>query len=137
MKIPLHPRPVLFFDGVCNLCNRTVQFIIRHDRKKRFRFATLQSNAGAEAMAQTKLPNNTAGSVILFHRGAYYKQSAAALHILKLLGGLWQLLFIFILVPPFVRNYIYNVVAKNRYKWFGKRADCMLPTPELRERFIS
>jgi predicted DCC family thiol-disulfide oxidoreductase YuxK len=114
-----------------------VQFVIRHDKKKLFRFAALQSEAGKEALAQTKSATSTAGSVILFYRGKYYTQSAAALHTVRLLGGFWQLLFMFILVPPFLRNYIYNVVAKNRYKWFGKRGECIIPTPELKERFIS
>lgn len=100
-----------------------------------FRFATLQSDAGVEA--QATLEPDVAGSVILFYRGKYYKQSAAALHTMRLLGGLWQLLFVFMIIPPFIRNYVYSIIARNRYKWFGKKEECMIPTPELRERFIS
>jgi len=130
-------KPVLFFDGVCNLCNHTIQFIIRHDRKKTFFFAPLQSAAGMTALEKLKIADGKApDSIILQYKGEYYTQSAAALNVFRLLGGLWRPLYGFMLVPPFLRNFIYNLIARNRYKWFGKREQCMLPTPEIKARFL-
>ncbi len=137
MNPQLHSSPVLYFDGVCNLCNRFVQFVIRRDRKKIFFFGPLQSDAGTKAMQQVKLPSDKPGSVILFSNGKYYTRSAAALHTFQLLGGGWQLLFVFILIPPFIRDAVYNLIARNRYKWFGRQASCMLPTAETANRFVN
>ena len=128
---------MLFFDGVCNLCNRTVQFVLKHDRKKRFRFAALQSAAGQRAAEAMKTGGKTADSVILLYRGRYYHKSAAALKTAHLLGGGWRFLYVLMLVPGFIRNAVYDIVARNRYKWFGKRTSCMMPTPEIAERFVS
>jgi predicted DCC family thiol-disulfide oxidoreductase YuxK len=130
-------RPVIFFDGVCNLCNRTIQLIIKYDRRQRFLFAPLQSAAGKAALAAAGSPGNDTGSVILYYNGRYHTRSAAALNTFKLLGGAWPLLYAFIIVPPFIRNTIYNQIARNRYKWFGQRSACMVPTPELAARFLS
>jgi predicted DCC family thiol-disulfide oxidoreductase YuxK len=113
-----------------------VQFVVRHDKKKKFLFATLQSEAGRKALEHYKESRQTHGSVILFYRGKYYDRSGAALWSLRLLGGIWQLFYTFIIVPPFVRNIVYDFVARNRYKWFGKSEHCMIPTPELKSRFI-
>ncbi len=126
-------RPVVFFDGECNLCNGGVQFIIKRDKKKRFLFAPLQSAAGAEAKHNV----HEVDSFILFHNGKYYIKSSAALHIAKLMGGLWPTLYAGIIIPRFLRDGIYEFVARNRYKWFGKRNECMIPTPELRARFLA
>jgi predicted DCC family thiol-disulfide oxidoreductase YuxK len=131
-------RSVLYFDGVCNLCSGVVQFFIRHDHKKRFLFASLQSPAGVEALnnaehATGKRPD----SVLLFHEGKYYLQSTAVLKALSLLGGVWSLSPSLLIVPGIFRDGIYNWVAKNRYKWFGKQDACMIPTPELQSRFLS
>jgi predicted DCC family thiol-disulfide oxidoreductase YuxK len=127
-------RPILFFDGECNLCNSSVQFVIRHDRKKQFFFGTLQSESGKDA--RKALGDNAPDSVVLFYKGWYYVRSDAALRLFELLGGAWSLLYVFILVPRFIRDAIYNLVSSNRYKWFGKRSECMIPTPELKERFL-
>jgi len=130
---PAHAdRPILFFDGECNLCNGGVQFIIKRDRKKRFLFAALQSAAGAEAKQQS----GGADSFILFYCGRYYTKSGAALRVARLMSGLWPMLYAGIILPRFVRDWVYDIVARNRYKWFGKRNECMMPTPELRERFL-
>ncbi|GAA4463635.1 DUF393 domain-containing protein [Nemorincola caseinilytica] len=137
MRIAIKPRPVLYFDGVCNLCERSVQFVIRNDKKQLFRFATLSSAAGQEALQHGNIAATKVGSVVLYFRGRYYTRSAAALHTLRLLGGLWQLLFVFMLVPPFIRDRVYDHIAANRYKWFGRKEECMIPTPELQERFLS
>jgi predicted DCC family thiol-disulfide oxidoreductase YuxK len=127
-------RPIVFFDGVCNLCNRSVQFVIRHDKKKQFLFATLQSDLGQKA--RKELPGKAPDSFILFHNGKYYTRSAAALNVCKLLGGIWSLLYVGIIVPRFIRDSIYDLVSRNRYKWFGKQ-ECMVPSPDLKARFLS
>ncbi len=128
--------PVLFFDGVCNLCNSSVQFVIRHDKKKQFLFATLQSAAGLKALKNTANAADGAGSFILFYQGRYYSRSTAALQVLRLLGGAWSILYAAIIVPRFIRDAAYNLISRNRYKWFGKKNECMLPTPELKKRFL-
>ena len=130
-------RPVIFFDGECNLCNGTIQFIIREDRKKIFLFATLQSDGGAVVTEELKNSQHGApDSVVLLYNGRYYVKSNAALHILRLLGGFWRLLYVLMIIPRFLRNAVYDFISRNRYRWFGKRDTCMLPTPELRERFL-
>lgn len=131
-------HPIVFFDGVCNLCNRFVQFVIRQDRKKRFLFAPLQTEAGRNALAamtqnRTVIPD----SVILLYKGRYLTKSTAALTVLKLSGGFNSLLYVGIVVPRFIRDWVYDFVARNRYRWFGKSDSCMVPTPGIMSRFIS
>ena len=130
--------PVLFFDGECNLCNGLVQFVVRHDKKNIFFFAPLQSSAGAEALRNVPVTGReTTGSFILFYNGIYYSRSSAALHTFRLLGGIWALLFAGIIIPRLIRAGVYNFVSRNRYKWFGKRNSCMIPTPDIMARFLS
>ena len=130
--------PILFFDGTCNLCNGYVQFIIRHDRKKRFLFAPLQSKAGKKAVENvTSFYKITPDSVILLYKGKWHTHSSAALNVLKLLGLPWSLLYAANIIPAFLRDIVYNFVARNRYKWFGKRNECMIPQPDIMNRFIS
>jgi predicted DCC family thiol-disulfide oxidoreductase YuxK len=129
-------RPVIYFDGVCNLCNNSIQFVIKNDKKKQFLFATAQSDAGNKAINSYTSFKGRPDSVILVHKGIYYTRSAAALQVLRLLGGGWKLLYVFILVPPFLRNSIYDLIARNRYRWFGKSESCMMPDEELKSRFI-
>ena len=130
-------QPILFFDGVCNLCSGAVQFIMRHDKKQKFLFASLQSPQGAEAMRETRMDaTQQPGSIILYYNGKYYLQSAAILQTTKLLGGAWAAFSILGIVPAFLRNAVYRLIARNRYKWFGKRDECMLPTPENKARFL-
>jgi predicted DCC family thiol-disulfide oxidoreductase YuxK len=130
------PHPVILFDGVCNLCNRSVQFIIKRDKKKQFLFASLQGKTGGELLKKFDLPANVFNSFILIEGENIYSRSTAALRIAKQLGGGWKLLYGFMILPRFIRDAIYNLIAKNRYKWFGKRDECMIPTPELKERFL-
>jgi predicted DCC family thiol-disulfide oxidoreductase YuxK len=130
--------PILFFDGVCNLCNRTVQFIIRNDKRKIFRFAPLQSERGEELLSriereQGKRPE----SVILLYKDKYYMRSSAVLKVAGLLGGKMLLLMPGYILPAFIRDAIYDAVAGRRYKWFGRQDECMIPTPELKARFLS
>lgn len=129
-------KKIMLFDGVCNLCNRSVQFIIKRDKKQQFLFASLQGKTGQQLLQQFHLPANDLNSFILIEGDKVYKRSTGALRMLKALGGGWQLFYAFIIVPPFIRDGVYNWIARNRYKWYGKREECMIPTPELRQRFL-
>ncbi|HEX8371323.1 MAG TPA: thiol-disulfide oxidoreductase DCC family protein [Chthoniobacterales bacterium] len=129
-------RPVILFDGVCNLCDGFVQFVIRHDTSAQFRFASLQSEAGAEILKKHQLPANQLSTVVLSVGDGFYMKSDAALHILRRLSGAWRLAGLFLVLPRFIRDSAYDLVAKNRYRLFGEKDACMLPTPELRERFL-
>lgn len=127
---------VIFFDGVCNLCNSSVQFIIENDKENLFKFASLQSNYGQETLLQNNLNVNEFNSFIFQDGEKLYFESTAALKVAKQLKFPISLLYIFIIVPPFIRNGVYNFIAKNRYKWFGKKNECWLPSPDLKAKFI-
>jgi predicted DCC family thiol-disulfide oxidoreductase YuxK len=131
---------VVLFDGVCNLCSASVRFIVEHDREAYFKFASLQSDVGARLLAEHGLPPPEAGrdptSVVLLENGRAYERSTAALRIARHLRGVWKLAWGFIVVPRFVRDAAYDFIAKHRYRWFGKQDTCMVPTPELRARFL-
>ena len=129
-------NPVIFFDGVCNLCTGSVQFIIKHDPKHYFRFASLQGDIGQQLLEKFNLPTAEFGSFILFEEGKVYTKSSAALRVTKKLNGLWPGLYAFMITPLFIRNTVYTVIARNRYKWFGKKEECWIPTPELQKLFI-
>jgi predicted DCC family thiol-disulfide oxidoreductase YuxK len=130
-------QPIVLFDGVCNLCNGAVQFIIRHDKKNIFMFASLQSEVGRKILEQYNFPLDELNSFILIENNKAYTRSTGALRVAKKINGLWPLLYGFIIIPKFIRDSIYNWVAGNRYKWFGKKDACMIPTPELKARFLS
>lgn len=127
---------IILFDGVCNLCNGFVQFVIRQDPAQRFRFASLQSETARELLRHLPPSGQGIESVVLIEDGCYYQQSTAALRILRQLRGPWPLLYGFMVLPAFLRDWIYAWIAKNRYRWFGQRQACMLPTPELQARFL-
>jgi predicted DCC family thiol-disulfide oxidoreductase YuxK len=129
-------HPVILFDGVCNLCNASVQFVIKHDKKRLFRFASLQLPFGAAILKEHNLPADTFNSFILLSDNKIYARSTAALLVAKKLNGIVKLLYAFIIVPKFIRDVVYNIIAKNRYKWFGKQESCWVPTPELKELFL-
>jgi predicted DCC family thiol-disulfide oxidoreductase YuxK len=131
-----YPHPVIFFDGVCNLCTGSVQFVIRHDPKQLFRFASLQSETGQRLLSAFELPLTEFGSFILLENGKVYTRSAGALRVTKKLNGLWPMLSALLIIPAFIRNAVYNYVAKNRYKWFGQKNACWVPTPELNALFL-
>lgn len=129
--------PVLFFDGVCNLCTRSVQFVIKHDKRQRFLFASLQSDIGKKAVEDIRAEKGyTPDSLVLLYKGRYYIKSGAALHTARLLGGWLQLAAIFLVIPRFISNAVYDLVAKNRYRWFGRQDECMVPAPALKSRFL-
>ncbi|MGV3503323.1 MAG: thiol-disulfide oxidoreductase DCC family protein [Adhaeribacter sp.] len=127
---------IILFDGVCNLCNGFVQFVIRQDHAQRFRFASLQSDKARELLQGQPGAGHSLDSVVLIENGRHYRQSTAALRILRHLSGGWPLLYGLVVVPAFVRDRVYAWVAGNRYRWFGQRDACMLPTPELKARFL-
>jgi len=128
-------HPVILFDGVCNLCSSSVQFIIRHDKNRVFRFASLQSPFGQAVLQYFNLPLTELNSFILLEDDKIYTRSGGALKAAKKLDGLYSWLYAFIIVPPFIRNGVYNIIARNRYKWMGKKDACWLPTPALRDLF--
>ncbi len=129
-------KKIVLFDGVCNLCSNSVQFILKRDKKNQFLFGSLQGKAGQEYLAKYNLPLNTFNSFMLVEGDTLYSSSAAALRMLKHLGGGWSLLYAFIIVPKFIRDAVYNLIAKNRYKWFGKKEECWIPAPALKEKFL-
>ena len=129
-------QPIILFDGVCNFCNAAVNFVIKKDKNKHIKFAPLQSGAGIQLIKQYGLPANVMGSFLFIENGKMYNKSTAALKVCRHLKGLWPLCYGFIIVPAFIRNAVYDWIAKNRYKWFGKRQACMIPNPEVRARFL-
>jgi predicted DCC family thiol-disulfide oxidoreductase YuxK len=129
-------KNIVLFDGVCNLCNGLVRFIIKRDRNGKFKFASLQSEIGQQWLLRFGLAKNEFESFVLIEGDKYYVKSAAALIMLRGLGGIWKVFYVFILVPRPVRDFIYDLIAKSRYRIFGKKNICMIPTPELKERFL-
>jgi len=127
---------IVLFDGVCNFCNASVNFILARDKKNKFKFAALQSNAGMELQKKFGLDPNDLKTFILVEDDKYYTKTTAALRTVKELNFPWNLSYIFIVIPPFIRNIAYNVIAKYRYKWFGKRDKCRVPTEEEKENFL-
>jgi predicted DCC family thiol-disulfide oxidoreductase YuxK len=128
--------PIILFDGVCNLCNASVQFIIERDPTAVFRFAALQSDFGQSVLAKNAVNMEGGDSVILVENGRVYDRSTAALRIARRLSGGIKLLYVFIVVPKFIRDFVYKIIAKNRYRWFGKQDACWMPTKELKARFL-
>lgn len=129
---------IILFDGVCNLCNASVNFIIDRDKHNLFQFAALQSDSAQHLLAQHKIAVPAGGydSLILIKDGKVYKKSTAALTIARKLSGLWPMFYIFIILPVPVRDFFYNYVSRNRYRLFGRRDSCRMPTPELANKFI-
>lgn len=129
---------IILFDGVCNLCNGAVKFMIARDPKGVFKFASLQSEVGQKLLAEYDLLDKNIDSIVLIINKKAHCHSGAALRIARRLRGLWPLLYIFMLVPYFIRDWVYRWIARNRYKWFGKQAEdaCLMPTKALKERLL-
>ena len=125
---------IVFFDGVCNLCNGAVQFILKRDKKEIFKFSALQSNFANNTLPSEEV--NSLSSIILMHHGKLLRESDAVIAIAGELGYPWKILKITVIIPKFIRDKVYQLIAKNRYKMFGKQDQCMIPTPELINRFI-
>ncbi|MCZ4244751.1 thiol-disulfide oxidoreductase DCC family protein [Pedobacter punctiformis] len=130
-------QPVILFDGVCNLCNASVQFVIEHDSKQLFKFAALQSDYAREVLKPFKVNPEELNTTMLIENGKLYKRSSSALRVAKHLNGLWPMLYGFMIIPKFIRDWVYDIIANNRYKWWGKQESCWVPTPELKSRFYS
>lgn len=126
---------IILFDGECNFCHDSVRFIIDRDTKRIFKFSSLQSETGQQLLAKHQVQQDLS-SVVLLKDGRMYTKSSAALRIARELKGWWKLFFVFIIVPAPIRNVFYDVVSKNRYKWFGKQESCNVPSPEMRNRFL-
>ena len=132
----LSQQSVIFFDGVCNLCNSTVQFIIKKDTKNVFYFASLQSDAAKNILLQYAERNFELNSIVFISNNTVYIKSSAVLRIFRNLGGGYKLLFVFWIVPKPIRDFVYDYIARNRYKWFGQKDQCMLPNEAIKSRFL-
>lgn len=130
-------KNIIIFDGICNFCNKSVNFIIKRDTKVHFLFTPIQSDVAKEIMHKYDLNSKDIDSIILIKDDRYFTKSDAILEILKDLSGYWFLFRIFKIVPKIMRDYLYNFISKNRYKFFGKKNSCMLPTKDLKKRFLS
>lgn len=136
MELP-RDKKIILFDGVCNLCDATVQFLIKHDKKDVFRFVALQSELGQEIVRYIGIDTSKVDSIILYEPGkAYYYKAQAALEIASEIGGFYSLLSVFKAFPDKLNNMVYDYIARNRYKWYGKKDACMLPTPETKAKFL-
>ena len=129
-------QPILLFDGVCNLCNSSVQFVLERNGSENVRFASLQSDFGQERLRESALPKDYTSSLVLLENGDVYTKSDAALKLAKHLNGLWKLGRVFLIVPKPIRNWVYDWIAKNRYRWFGKQETCWIPEPRWKSRFL-
>jgi len=129
-------KSIILFDGVCNICNSSVNFIIKHDKKKQFVFTSLQSDAAREILLHFKSKELKLDSILLIDNKNIYEKSTAVLKIFKHLYGGYKLFYAFMIIPKFIRDWVYNYIAKNRYKWFGKKDKCMIPTEEVKSRFL-
>ncbi|MEO6836979.1 MAG: DCC1-like thiol-disulfide oxidoreductase family protein [Ginsengibacter sp.] len=130
-------QPIILFDGICNLCNSAVNFVIKRDKKSVLKFATLQSDIACKILSNNDLLFTELNSFVLVQNGVVYTRSTAALRVCRYLKGLWPLMYGFIIVPTFIRDNIYNWISKNRYRWFGKKESCMIPTPDVKGRFLN
>ena len=130
-------KQLILFDGVCNLCEASVQYVIRHDKKDVFRYTALQSDVGQEIIKKFNVDRSKMDSILLYssENGLSYK-STAALKIASKLGFPRNLLNLFLIVPVFIRNWVYDYIARNRYQWYGKKDECMIPTKELKSKFL-
>lgn len=131
-------KKIILFDGVCNLCDSSVQFVIKHDKKDIFRFVALQSELGQKFIKHFGIDTSKMDSIILYEpKVGYYYKTEAAFKIVKSLGGIFRCLSFFSILPNGFLNSVYDYVAKNRYKWFGKKENCLIPTPELQSKFLA
>lgn len=126
---------IILFDGECNFCDRSVQFIIKRDKHAVYKFTSIQSDTGQSIVKKLAVPQDIDSMILVKNETCYYK-SSAALRICKNLKGTWKLFYFCLLVPKPIRDHFYDVISKNRYKWFGKKDSCTLPSPEIRNRFL-
>jgi len=127
---------IILFDGVCNLCNGAVNFVIKRDPGNVFKFTPLQEKQGVLLLKKHAIDAQKLDSIVLVENKKVYTKSSAALRIARKLSGLWPLFFVLLIIPSFIRDGVYDFIAKNRYKWFGKKERCIIPTPGLKEKFL-
>ena len=130
------PDNLVLFDGVCNLCNALVQFVIRHDPKAKFRFAAIQSDIGRTIFQKYGMDPVDLQTFVFISDNQVFLRSSAAIAVASRFGGAWRMCAIFWLIPRFVRDAVYSAIAKNRYRWFGRKETCMIPTPGIEKRFL-
>lgn len=130
-------QSIILFDGVCNLCNSAVNFVIKRDNNNRIQFAPLQSETARVLLKDSAINSSELRSFVFIDKGVLYTESTAALKVCRYLSALWPLCYGLMVVPSFIRDGFYRWVGKNRYKWFGKKDECMIPTPELRAKFLN
>ncbi|MDH3321690.1 MAG: DUF393 domain-containing protein [Flavobacteriaceae bacterium] len=133
---PIPKKSIILFDGLCSLCNSSVQFILKHEKNQNFLFASLQSDAAAKILLQLNYKKNDLNSLVLIEEKHIYTKSTAALKIIKSMKPLWSWFYIMIIVPKFIRDFMYDLIAKNRYQWFGKLNICELGIDKNKDRFI-
>ncbi len=131
------PGHIIFFDGVCNLCNSSVNFVIRRDRRNIFHFASLQWPIARQVLNKNYPDGNDFQTILYYENGKVFEKSTAVLRIASKLGYPWKAGYVFIVIPKFIRDSIYMLISRNRYKWFGKRDECMIPSPELKNKFLN
>jgi predicted DCC family thiol-disulfide oxidoreductase YuxK len=129
-------QDIVLFDGVCNLCNAAILFIIKRDKNNRFKFAPLESDTGKELLSMHQIDSSKIDSIVLISGDSAFAKAGAALRISKHLTGLWPLLYSLVIIPRCISDGVYDFIARNRYKWFGKKESCMIPTPELKSKFL-
>ena len=129
-------QTIVFFDGVCNLCNRSVKFLIKNDKKKVLKFASLQSDFAKNSLPKALFNNGALDSILVYNQGEYYTKSSAVLKLCRILGGFFNGFRLGYLLPRFIRDGIYRLIAHNRYRWFGKTAHCSVPTTDVKDRFL-
>jgi predicted DCC family thiol-disulfide oxidoreductase YuxK len=130
-------KSIILFDGVCNLCNASIDFILKRDSKDRFIVGALQEEAAKELLSKFRVPSNYLDSLVLIEEGKVYFRSTAALRISRKLDGIWPVFYPLILLPEQVRDWIYNWIGKNRYRWFGKKSTCRIPSEEEKRKFLT
>lgn len=130
------PTPLILYDGVCRLCTGTVLFVIRRDRRRRFRFASMQSAVGQQLLRSFGLPSDELKTFVLVEAGGHFTKSTAALRVAAGLGGLWPAVSLLRVIPRPIRDGAYDWVARNRYRWFGRLKQCLVPVPDVRDRFV-
>jgi len=130
-------KKIILFDGVCNLCSSSINYLIDRDKHDLFRFVSLQSDLGKSLQDYLGIENQNLDTIILYiPNEGYYIKSTAALKVMKVFPGAWKFMQIFTIVPTVIRDVVYNYIAKNRYKWYGKEESCRIPTPELKSKFL-
>ena len=129
-------QPIILFDGICNFCNSSVNFVIKRNKRTIIKFAALQTDIGQKLLQEYRLPAKVMRSFVFIENGQAYTRSTAALKVCRYLNWPWPLCYIFLIVPKLIRDGIYNWIARNRYKWFGVRKECMIPAPGVKDRFL-